>query len=184
MPTVKVDLSGLTELQSKIEQLKNDKDDFYRNCLKDLAMRILRKVVKRTPTGTPPYWAGEEIVKKYWSGYTGGTMRRGWTAKTEEEAKSGSEVPIPVHVAGLDVKHEGNDYIIVVQNPVHYASFVEYGHRQQPGRFVPHIGRRLVKSWVQGQFMLKISEDELRSEAPAVIERKMQSFLEEVFNGK
>lgn len=32
-----------------------------------------------------------------------------------------------------------------------YAPHVEYGHRQTPGRYVPAIGRRLVKKYVEGQ---------------------------------
>lgn len=38
-----------------------------------------------------------------------------------------------------------------------YASFVEFGHRQTPGRFVPAIGKRLVASKVAGNpFMERI----------------------------
>lgn len=32
---------------------------------------------------------------------------------------------------------------------VYYASFVEFGHRQTPGRFVPVLGRRLKASFVR-----------------------------------
>ena len=36
-----------------------------------------------------------------------------------------------------------------------YAPHVEYGHRQEVGRYVPAIGKRLVKSWVPGQHFLR-----------------------------
>ena len=36
-----------------------------------------------------------------------------------------------------------------------YAPHVEYGHRQEVGRYVPAIGKRLVKSWVPGQYFLR-----------------------------
>ena len=36
-----------------------------------------------------------------------------------------------------------------------YAYFVHEGHRQTPGRFVPAIGKRLVKSFVKGNPFLK-----------------------------
>lgn len=39
-----------------------------------------------------------------------------------------------------------------------YASHVEYGHRQEPGRYVPAIGKRLVAGYVRGQFMLTKAE--------------------------
>ena len=32
-----------------------------------------------------------------------------------------------------------------------YAEHYEYGHRQEAGRFVPAIGKRLKKSFVKGQ---------------------------------
>ena len=32
-----------------------------------------------------------------------------------------------------------------------YAPFVEYGHKQQVGRYVPAIGKRLVGPWVEGK---------------------------------
>lgn len=36
-----------------------------------------------------------------------------------------------------------------------YAPHVEYGHRQQVGRYVPAIGKRLVKPFVPGQYFLR-----------------------------
>lgn len=66
-----------------------------------------------------------------------------------------------------EVYKEGNYYIIVLSNPVEYASFVEYGHSQQPGRYVPAIGKRLVRDFVPGKFMAKLSREE--------VEREMQS---------
>ena len=43
-----------------------------------------------------------------------------------------------------------------------YAPHVEYGHRQQVGRYVPAIGKRLVKSYVKGQYFLKKNVDAQR----------------------
>ena len=77
----------------------------------------------------------------------------------------------------------GDVYQIEVVNPVHYASYVEYGHRQEPGRFVPAIGKRLVNSWVDGAFMLTLSEKDLEEIAPKIIEMKIAKFLEGCFNG-
>ena len=186
MPTVRIDMSGFEELQKRIGRLDTEKEEFYKSCLKNLAMRMLAKVVDRTPTGVAPTWAGDDVVRKYWKGYVGGTLRRGWLARSEAEAerKAGSE-PSPADISrfakGLSVEKAGSDYYVIITNPVHYASFVEYGHRQQPGRFVPQIGRRLKKSWVQGQFMLRISENEMQSEAPPIIAKRMEAFLRRVY---
>lgn len=36
-----------------------------------------------------------------------------------------------------------------------YAPHVEYGHRQQVGRYVPALGKRLVQPYVRGRYFLK-----------------------------
>lgn len=58
---------------------------------------------------------------------------------------------------------------IEIVNPVKYASYVEYGHRT-----ANH------KGWVQGRFMLTISEQEIQNIAPNVLEAKLSKFLKGV----
>lgn len=58
--------------------------------------------------------------------------------------------------------------LIEIVNPVEYASYVEYGHRT-----ANH------KGWVQGRFMLTISEQEIQNIAPKVLESKIKKFLGE-----
>jgi hypothetical protein len=147
------DFRQFKEFQEKLQKLeKADFEAFCEESAKELAARILAKVIKRTPTGT---YALEE-------GKMGGTLKRGWTIGTMEK--------------------RGNLYQIEVINPTFYASYVEYGHRQQPGRFVPAIGKKLKQGWVKGRFMLTISENELKSEAPKILEKKLTRFLKEVID--
>ena len=61
-------------------------------------------------------------------------------------------------------------YKIEIINPVEYASYVEYGHRT-----ANH------KGWVEGKFMLTISEQEMQSIAPKVLEKKIKQKLEAAF---
>lgn len=77
----------------------------------------------------------------------------------------------------IKVSHVGSDYVVEIINPKEYASYVEYGHRQEPGRYVPAIGKRLKKGWVEGQFMLTISEEEIRQSAPGILEKKVKKWL-------
>ena len=65
-----------------------------------------------------------------------------------------------------------------IVNPVEYASYVEYGHRQTPGRYVPELGKRLKKGWVRGKLMLTISEREIQALAPKVLEARLKKVLE------
>lgn len=138
---IKVQFDGLKEFQKIIEEMEKEKDQLMIDTIKELAARLLRKVIKRTPSDT-------------------GNLRRNWTVS--------------------DVRKNGSNYEIEVSNSTEYASYVEFGHRQTPGRFVPAIGKRLKKSWVKGKFMLTISEDELKRQAPAVIEKKITEWLKKL----
>lgn len=81
-----------------------------------------------------------------------------------------------------DIVKNGNTYSITVENPTPYASYVNYGHRQTPGRYVKAIGKRLKVSWVEGQFFLEISEAELERAMPAFINRKLNAYVRECLN--
>lgn len=70
-----------------------------------------------------------------------------------------------------EIQKTGDTYTIEIINPTEYASYVEYGHRT-----ANHSG------WVPGQFMMTISECELQTAAPAILERKLQRWLEEAFH--
>lgn len=72
------------------------------------------------------------------------------------------------------------NYEAEVYNNVEYAPWVENGHRQQPGRYVKAIGKRLVRSWVPGKFMLRNSVLEYQRKAPAHIKKKSEAFLREM----
>ena len=73
------------------------------------------------------------------------------------------------------------DLVRVIENPVMYSSYVEYGHRQTPGRYVPAIGKRLKASWVEGKYMLKKSEQDLQSMQVGILERELEEFFKEYF---
>lgn len=142
-----------------------------------MAARLLSFVIPATPLGKYPNETGKK----------GGTLRRGWTAKSHEDAVSGSGQPTASqakeYAQNLPISKSGGTYTIEVINPVEYASYVEFGHRQQPGRYVPAIGKRLKAGWVNGQYFLTLSEDDLERIAPALLEKKLNELLREVFNG-
>lgn len=78
-------------------------------------------------------------------------------------------------VSEVDTDEQG-PYVTVYTN-VKYAPYVEYGHRQQPGRYVPELGKRLVKSWVNGRFMMTTARMEIDSQIPSVVQRNMEKFI-------
>lgn len=159
----KADFKELEELQRKIEQAANA--DFDALCIKiskDLAKRFLAKVKKRTPVGVRPEQGTltDEEYSAYWGSYTGGTLRRGWTIGA--------------------ITRKANGYEVEIINPVEYASYVEFGHRQTPGRYVPQIGKSLKKAWAPGKFMMTFTEQEIRNMAPGLIQKRFEKFLREV----
>lgn len=162
----KADYKELQQLQDKLKKLESiDLDKFCCDVSKELAARLLALVIPRTPVGVYP----EDTGKK------GGTLRRGWTA--------GNKTAAATYAQSLPVNKAGNTYTVEVINPVEYASYVEFGHRQTPGRYVPAIGKRLKAGWVDGQYFLTLSEEDLQRMAPSLLQRKLDQLLREVFNG-
>lgn len=46
----------------------------------------------------------------------------------------------------------GEPYLLI-SNDRKYATFVEYGHIQHPGQYVPKLGKRLKATFVNGRYM-------------------------------
>lgn len=171
---VNVDFKKLRQFHDKIQRAADgaEKQAFFEACAKDLAARLYAKVVERTPVGDyADTWDLEDDGEHKFlveSDKEGGTLRRGWTIG--------------------QVRREGANFVIEVTNKaetangIQYASYVEFGHRQTPGRYVPAIGKQLKKSWVPGQKMLTISEKEIRATTPRILEKKLNNWLSEVFS--
>ena len=160
-----VDYKQLQKLRDNLQKLQDmDLDKFCEDVSKGLAARLLQLVIPVTPVGQYPKSTGKK----------GGTLRRGWTAKTEQEAAGGSgdgRNKVASYVNAMPVFKRGRTFYIEVINPVHYASYVEFGHRTRGGG-----------GWVAGQYFLTLSEKDLERVAPAVIEKKLEALLREAFN--
>lgn len=72
------------------------------------------------------------------------------------------------------ISHEQrDDNTEVVGTGVKYAPYVELGHHQEPGRYVPAIGKRLVKSWVEPKPFLRPAVEDHRSEYEKIIRSEL-----------
>lgn len=141
------------KIKNNLEKLNQEQVDLFIDaCAKELAARLLAKVIKRTPVGDYPNSSGKK----------GGTLRRGWTG--------GKNLSAVAYADSLTIHHFGDAYVIEIINPVEYASYVEFGHRT-----ANH------KGWVNGRFMLTISEQEIQQAAPAIIEKKLMKQMGELF---
>lgn len=175
---VRMDYDQLQKLKNQIMVYGDSAkvDQFLTSCAKELATRLLAKVVKRTPVGdystevevtakrdSKKHKKGDTYIKRVnLSGKTGGTLRRGWTG--------GEKMNATVYANSLNVVKSGTDYVIEIVNPTEYASYVEFGHRTRN-----HTG------WVEGKFMLTVSEQEIRGSAPNILQKKLEEYLKECF---
>ena len=147
------DFRQMKNLQRKMDIFQSvDLELFCNECARELTARLLTKVIKRTPVGQYPSDTGK----------VGGTLRRGWTG--------GKSMSVKSYAQSLPITKIGNTYQIEVINPVEYSSYVEFGHRT-----ANH------KGWVNGRFMLTISEQEIQQAAPAIIEKKLMKQMGELF---
>lgn len=179
-------VSGLKQLQQQMNKLQQgDVQAFVDSCARELAARLLAEVIKRTPVGD--YSKEVEVVAKRDSknhkkgdiytkrvnpdGKMGGTLRRGWTSKTHEEAESGSGKSSAQagkeYAKSLKIHHFDNYVVVEIANPVEYASYVEFGHRTANK-----------KGWVRGKFMMTKSKAEIEKIAPNVLQAQIKKFLE------
>lgn len=155
------DYRQLQKIRDNLDRLERmDMNKFCQDVSKELAARLLALVIPRTPVGRYPKSSGKK----------GGTLRRGWTARTAGEAAASSSMDAKAYAAALPVSRQGRNFYVQVINPVEYASYVEFGHWTRGG-----------KGWVNGQYFLTLSEHDLERLTPALIERKLEALLREVF---
>ena len=180
------DYKQLQKLRDNLGALQGDgnggngggMDKFCRDMSKELAARLLALVIPRTPVGNYKGGVytcidGKTHQSSRVTGKNGGTLRRGWIARTAQtgEGPGSGKNGAQAYAQSLPVSKQGGSYVIEVINPVHYASYVEFGHRTPSG-----------KGWVQGQYFLTLSEQELRALAPGIIEKKLEQELKKVFS--
>lgn len=183
---------NLKEFADTLDEMAHGstREEFFLSCVNELSSRLLAKAKKRTPVGNGVFrladdaevssgkriyssqskqdkkgaihWSIERTHKtaqdvKLIKVQPGGTLRRMWRA---------------THAKGGSRKYEAR-----VFNPMEYASYVEYGHRQHVGQFVPILGKRLKRAWIPGQHMLQNSRNELNKEMPGILQRRLNAWL-------
>lgn len=123
----KFNANDMKKLQKQLERLDANTDQFVQSCAKELAARLLRMVIKRTPVGdyskevkvtakrnSKHHKKGDVYTKRVTtSGKKGGQLRRGWTDGKRTSSKE--------YADSLKVNHFGDTYVIEIVNPVEYA---------------------------------------------------------------
>lgn len=132
MSQIEIDMSGLTAFSEELKAVNHD--TMMREAANTLAQVYLSEAKRNTPVaGNKSYTVdGKTFVS------SSKHMRRSWGVG--------------------NVSNTGNIYEVEIYNSASYASYVNDGHRQTPGRFVPILGKRLVKSFVLGLHMADKAE--------------------------
>lgn len=156
-----MDLSELYEFQKKLKELRENKlDDFMNLLTRQLAQIVLSKAIFRTPVLT-------------------GDLKRGWTG--------GTEIGPTAYVKTLPVVVNKKRYKMLLSNDMHYASYVEYGHRTRAGMGLKASTRRkkaVVGSdgkmmFVPGMFMAKKAVDFAKSNFNQIAQIELERFIRE-----
>lgn len=147
MADVTIDLSGFDELLKKTQELQNNVSSLNKTITDDLAQHYLAEAIANTPVGETK----TSPDGKYRS--VSEHMRRSWEAERI------------------------NDTTVKVQNTASYASYVNDGHRQQPGRFIPVLGKRLTKSFVKGLYMQEKAEAATRKASDKIMKNALDDYL-------
>lgn len=66
-----------------------------------------------------------------------------------------------------------DEHAVYVGTNVEYAPYVEFGHHQQVGRYVPKIGKRLVREFVPAKPFLAPAIDEHLDEYKYILETEL-----------
>lgn len=150
---VKVDLE---EFQERLAHFKGEERERILNQVtNDLGNAVMSKARELTPVGDY-----SNLLEPY-NARTGGTMRSAWQTTR--------------------VSKKGGVYSQTVKNPIEYARYVEYGHRQTVGRYVPALGKRLKQGFVKGQYMLTKAVIQTNSVADKIVKNRIDKELKKVF---
>ena len=77
-------------------------------------------------------------------------------AKANETVKTGD---LRRSITTGEVELNGNEYSMTVGSSLSYVRYAEEGHKQEVGKYVPAIGKKLKKEFVPGNHVIKDSVD-------------------------
>lgn len=177
---MKKSFEGLSTIIASLQGMQEEQDRIIKRMAQRLAQIFLREVTRRTPVGSKPEFEAVAVksengrrrkfltasaakAAEYWRGYQGGTLRRAWVIR--------------------GIRKTNGVWTATIFNPMEYASYVENGHRQQPERFVPALGKTLKAGWVEGRFMMKLSAEFVEKEGAAYVQREFEKYLRGHWNG-
>lgn len=166
--SVKFDLKDFTDFKDSLIKLSQSGDiqAFNKKVVENMASMYVREAKLNTPVGkrSVKFMHHGKIQTKY---FNSEHTRQSWSiGKYQLNNTSGK---------------------VEVFNTSSYASFLNDGHRQEVGRFLPWIGQskggvmqggRLKKPWVDGAYMHEKAEKALSKNAKRIMEITLKKWIE------
>lgn len=147
---------GVDEFKERLERLtKEGRKVVLTKVTNAVANTFMAKVKDNTPVGD------YSDLKEPYNTRNGGKLRDAWRVG--------------------EVAEKDGVYHQMVKNPLEYASYVNYGHVQTSGRYVPALGKQLKKSFVKGKHFVEKAEEETRQVSPIIIKSIVDRELNKVF---
>jgi phage gpG-like protein len=91
----------------------------------------------------------------------------------ETYAKDGC--PVDTGRLSNSITYDNDSRSVVIGTNVEYAKWVELGHHQKPGRYVPVLGKALVRDFIPGKPFLGPAAQNHSSEYRALVESALKS---------
>lgn len=151
-----LNFNDLKEMEKKLSKADRQLTDMANNAIKEIATKALRTAIDYTPVAdSTPYKRG-------------GTLRRGWTAQTHNDALGGVEIKPAEYIKTVPIVINGPTRTIDIINPVEYALFVEYGHRAGES------------GWVEGRFMLQKAITQTEPQVEGIVSKHIGKILKDL----
>ena len=133
-------------------------ENFILDIMNSLGNVMLRNMKANTPKGqydgTVFFTGSNSAGGRYIAAFEGpGTTKQGGTLQRNWEL--------------LGAEKQGDTYVVTIVNNTEYASWVNFGHRK-----ADHSG------WVEGQFFLEITMDEIEKLLPQIVGPQYRAYLE------
>lgn len=190
---MKKDFSGLATIIANLQGMQDEQDRVIKRMAQRLAQIFLREVKRRTPVGIGTFSPQEQGRGTYYQFEERKEPASGqtrWEAVRSTKKAGGRKLKRIVIGGALrrawvirGVRRIGGIWTATIFNPMEYASYVENGHRQKPGRFVPALGVTLKKSWINGRFMMRLSAEYVEKEGAAYVQQEFEKYLRRHWHG-
>lgn len=150
--------AGFVNLQKLLKQYKNvadrrDIDEIKKRMCKKLGAIYLKVAKENTPKG---------LIQTY---TINGKERKTESERMRQKWGAGKVKVTPTRAS------------IEVFNTTSYASYVDKGHRQNVGQFVPVLGKRLKSPWVEGLHITDKAKRTVKANLHHVKRQELHKFL-------